>query len=159
VTVVDPLVSELLAIIEGLHGGERALARERFDELWARMRGHDVVVECVLCHYMADAQEEPLEELRWDRWALERAMAAQATQGGWKEPPTDPRLAALTPEGLLPSLHLNLAADYEKLGDLQQARAHLQQAQQWVDALPTTGLGELTRQAIDRLGHRLAADA
>ena len=157
--LVDPLVTELLAVIEGLHGGERALARARFDELWARVQGRDAVVECVLCHYMADAQDEPLEELRWDRRALERALAAQAARGGWEEPPTDPRLATLTLEGLLPSLHLNLAADYEKIGELEQARAHLQQAQRWVDALPTTGLGELTRQALDRLGRRLAADA
>ncbi len=155
----DPRVTELLAIIEQLHGGQRAPARERFAALWERVQGRDPMVECVLCHYMADAQDEPSEELRWDRRALERAMAGHDGRGGWKDPPTDPRLATLTLEGLLPSLYLNLAADHEKLGELEQARAHVHEAQRWVDALPTTDLGGLTRQAIERLARRVESDA
>lgn len=155
----DPRVTELLTIIEQLHGGERAPARERFAALWERVQGLDPVVECVLCHYMADAQDDPSEELLWDERALERAMAGHDGRGGWKEPPTDPRLAALPLEGFLPSLYLNLAADHEKLGALDRARGHVHEAQRWVDALPTTDLGALTRQAIERLARRVAVDA
>jgi hypothetical protein len=72
---------------------------------------------------------------------------------------TDDRLAehdgATAVRALYPSLHLNLAADYVKLGRADAARTHLRQARGAADALGDDMYGESVRAAISRLEMRL----
>jgi hypothetical protein len=66
----------------------------------------------MLAHYMADMQDDPHAELLWDRRALEAAAA----------------IAGEAAREYYPSLYLNLAEDYRKLGDWNAARVHLARA-------------------------------
>ena len=59
--------------------------------------------------------------------------------------------------GFYPSLHVNLAEDYRKLGEPEQAREHLVAATEVAHLLPDGGYGDLIRTAIDRLSAELAA--
>ncbi len=138
-------------VIMLLHGGDRTEARSRFAGLWQEM-GEDgpPLDRCVLAHYMADAQDDPEEELAWDRKALAAADAAGGEEVRW-----GPQ-AALSVRGFYPSLHLNLAADYYRLGEYGMARGHLGRARAVCDALADDDYGNGIRAAIGRLDARLA---
>jgi hypothetical protein len=132
------------------HGGDREEARGRFLELWAEI-GEDgnPLHRCTLAHYLADTQDEPADELAWDLRALSAA-----------EELTDSRPAAhdgsLAVRGFLPSLHLNLAADYAKLGRREDARGHLHRARGTADALGDDAYADGVRAAMDRLERELS---
>jgi hypothetical protein len=50
-----------------LHGGDREEARSRFTALWDEIGDEgDPLHHCTLAHFMADAQDDPEEELVWD---------------------------------------------------------------------------------------------
>lgn len=126
--------------------GDAAGAAAVFAEVWERIGGTagDPLHVVSLAHYMADVQEDPVEELRWDQ----RALAAV-------EGLTDERAqryhATLAVRGFLPSLHLNLAADHHRLGDRAAALHHLAEAEGAVSALPADGYGAMIRGGIIRL--------
>ncbi|MFC8919298.1 hypothetical protein ACGF5F_32325 [Streptomyces sp. NPDC047821] len=126
-----------------LHGGDREEARNRFGELWQRVAVDGAPLHrCTLAHYMADAQDDPYDELAWDLRAL---TAAEGSEGRGD--------AAL--RALYPSLHLNLAADYVKLRRPDAARVHLDRARAASHALHDDGYGNGVRAAIARLTERL----
>ena len=60
---------------------------------------------------------------------------------------------------LYPSLHLNLAADYVKLGRPEAARTHLRRARGATGALADDSYGDGVRAAIGRLELRLRDSA
>jgi hypothetical protein len=125
------------------HGGDREEARSRFLALWAEIgEGGDPLHRCTLAHYLADTQDDPADELAWDLRAL---SAARELADG------DP----VGVRGFLPSLHLNLAADYAKLGRPDAARSHLRDARTAAGSLADDGYGEGVRAAIGRLELRL----
>ena len=131
--------------IELLHRGERAAARERFTALWAELGDDgDPLARCTVAHYMADAQDEAAEELAWDL----RALAAAATLTDERAQSFHPTLSVA---GFLPSLQLNVAASYAKLGHKEEARRHLAEARIAAESLPGTELGRMTAAAIERL--------
>lgn len=138
---IDP---ELLAAIVLGQRGELELARERFEQLWRTLAADDHFHRALLAHYLADLQPEPAAELEWDRRALEAALAGSPLS-------FDGRLPGTTWAGFFPSLHLNLAASYEKVGALAAAREHARLARTKASALTATPLGELTRSAIERI--------
>ncbi|GHF47221.1 hypothetical protein GCM10010218_30660 [Streptomyces mashuensis] len=143
-------IGEAIALLQS---GDAAGARRRFDELWAAIgEDGDAFHRCVLAHYMADVQDDPHEELAWDLRALEAADSL-----------TDARVqqhhATLAVRGFYPSLHLNVAAAYEKVGAPDRARTHLAKARAHTDALGDDAYGEGIRGALDRLEERLAAEA
>jgi hypothetical protein len=137
---------ELLAAIAQLHSGAGSAALEM---LWAGLDADDRFCRCVAAHYLADAQTDPREELRWDQLALAAATDASAEEFADAMP-------GITRASFMPSLHLNLAASYERIGDIARARDHAAAARSTASALPATELGELTRTAIERLAGRLA---
>jgi hypothetical protein len=57
--------------------------------------------------------------------------------------------------GLYPSLHLNLADCYHRLGDPARARQHLQQAEARIGALGDDAYGQLIRTGLERLRQQL----
>lgn len=142
------LAADILAAIATLHRGEREQAQEELEAIWARVDPDDHFHRCVVAHYLADAQTDPAEELRFDQLALAAARRAQPSD-------FDGRFPGMTLASFFPSLHLNLAADYERVGELTLARMHAAEAQAASAALPSSQLGDLTRDAIARITRRL----
>ncbi|RSS16572.1 hypothetical protein [Streptomyces sp. WAC08401] len=136
------------------HAGDREEARSRFLGLWAEIGEHgDPLHRCTLAHYLADTQDDPGDELAWDLRALSAAeeLAGEASgdrEGGGGEP--------AAARALYPSLHLNLAADYDRLGHREAARLHLRRARRAAAFLAADRYGDRVRAQIDRLARRLA---
>ncbi|HEX5395458.1 MAG TPA: hypothetical protein VFX74_00025 [Candidatus Limnocylindria bacterium] len=140
--------------IELSQSGDREAARHLFTELWDEIGGErgDPFHRCALAHWMADVQDDVHDELLWDRRALaaadlvsdERAAAAGVTS---------------PVAGFYPSLHLNVAECYRKLGDYDQARHHLAAGWAAVDVLPDDGYGRMISGGLQRLAERLAEHA
>lgn len=97
---------------------------------------------------MADTQDDPADELAWDLRAL---SAAEELTGGRVNEPHQ----SLAVRAFYPSLHLNLAADYAKLGRSEAARTHLRRARGAVGVLADDRYGDGVRAAIGRLELRL----
>ncbi len=130
-------------------GGERDQARAQFAKIWDRIGPDgDPLHRVSLAHYMADVQDDTAAELGWDLQALAAADEL-----------TDERATAyhhtLAVRGFYPSLHLNIAADYDRLGRPDDARDHLARAEASLVHLPEGGYGDLIRSGIDRLRERL----
>lgn len=148
----DAMMTRIGQVIMLHHGGDREEARSRFLDLWAEIgEDGDALHRCTLAHYMADTQDDPSDELAWDLRALSAA-----------EELTDGRIAehheSLAVRVFYPSLHLNLAADYVKLGRTEAARTHLRRARGAVGALGDDSYGDGVRAAIGRLELRLDGD-
>uniref|UniRef100_UPI003AF1D153 hypothetical protein n=1 Tax=Streptomyces tritici TaxID=2054410 RepID=UPI003AF1D153 len=136
-----------------LHGGDREEARNRFGTLWEEIGAEgDPLHRCTLAHYMADAQDEPDDELAWDLRALTAAEELSEERVARHD-------SAVALRSLYPSLHLNLAADYVKLRRPDAAREHLARARAASEALDDDGYGNGVRAAIGRLESTLAAGA
>ncbi|GGX73016.1 hypothetical protein GCM10010510_17160 [Streptomyces anandii JCM 4720] len=134
------------------HAGDREEARGRLLDLWTEIgEDGDPLHRCTLAHYMADTQDDPADELAWDLRALSAAeeLAADRPAGHEDAPAV---------RALYPSLHLNLAADYAKLGRREAARTHLRRARTAAAALDTDTYGEGIRTAIRQLETRLRED-
>ncbi|MGV9245000.1 hypothetical protein [Streptomyces sp. NPDC003710] len=149
----DAVMGRIGQVVMLHHGGDREEARDRFLGLWAEIgENGDPLHRCTVAHYMADTQDDPADELAWDLRALSAA-----------EELSDERLAgrdgALAVRAFYPSLHLNLAADYVKLGRCDAARTHLHRARGAAGALGDDGYGDGIRAAIARLERRLATEA
>ncbi|MDQ7905039.1 hypothetical protein RB614_10955 [Phytohabitans sp. ZYX-F-186] len=152
--ITDPTVARIGQGVELHHGqGQRDAARDVFARIWEEIGGEqgDPLHVCVLAHSMADVQDDVHQELIWDQ----RALAAADLL-------TDDRVAqagvTLSVSGLYPSLHLNLADCYRKLGDLGRAREHLQRARAGIGALGDDGYGQLIKDGLDRLARQLTAE-
>ncbi|GAB2477649.1 hypothetical protein [Streptosporangium sandarakinum] len=149
----DAMMARIGQGIELGHRGEREAARLLFSGLWDEIGASgDPMHRCALAHSMADVQDDVREELLWDLRALEAAELItdeRARQAG----------VIGSASGLYPSLHLNLADAYHRLGDLGRARDHLARGRAAVGALGDDGYGQMIRRGLDRLADRLAASA
>jgi hypothetical protein len=146
---LDPTMMRITEAIVLLHGGDREGARKGFAQIWDEVGADgDPFHRCTLAHYMADAQDDVKDELRWDVRALDAAACL-----------TNERVNAyhssLSVRGFFPSLHLNLADDYRRLGQVGKAREHLALSKELVDALPHTELGGMLRRGIARMADDL----
>ncbi|TPQ15685.1 tetratricopeptide repeat protein [Streptomyces sporangiiformans] len=142
----DAVMTRIGQAVMLLHGGDREEARGRFLDLWSEIGDDGAPLHrCTLAHYMADTQDDPSDELAWDLRALSAAEERTELHQG----------QSLALRALYPSLHLNLAADYDKLGRTDAARNHLLQARGAVGALTDDGYGDGVRAAIGRLELRL----
>ncbi|WP_395805475.1 hypothetical protein [Archangium minus] len=142
-------MSRISEAMERGQQGDREVARQLFADIWKDLTPEgDPFHRCTLAHYMADVQDDPQEELVWDLRALE--AAEQVTDARARE-----YHASLSVRGFQPSLHLNLAEDYRKLGDLARAREHVARARAAVDALDEDGYGRMIRAGIERLARQL----
>ncbi|MGW4457643.1 hypothetical protein ACWEJQ_15805 [Streptomyces albidoflavus] len=147
----DPVMTRIGQIAMLQHAGDQEEAQQRFAALWEEIGPDaDPLHRCTLAHYMADTQQDPAEELRWDLLALEAADGL--TDGSGATPHTSPAV-----RGFYPCLHLNLAADYARLGRPGAALDHLREARAHVDALADDGHGQQVLGGIERLERELAA--
>ncbi|GAA5002235.1 hypothetical protein [Actinopolymorpha pittospori] len=144
--ITDSTLLRIGEAVQRNHQGEREAARLLFTDIWDEIGGEqgDPLHRCTLAHAMADAQDDVRQELVWDQRALAAAdllTDARVAQAG----------VTLPVAGLYPSLHLNLSECYRKLGDLDRAREHLQQAQVRIGALGDDEYGQLIRAGLERL--------
>jgi hypothetical protein len=124
-------------------------ARAAFENVWADIgEDGDPLHVVSLAHYMADLHDDPRAELEWDLRALRAAGRL-----------TDERAqryhGSLSVRGFLPSLHLNVAAAYAKLGERDAAARHLADAEAALPALADDGYGRMIRDGIERLRAQL----
>lgn len=100
------------------HDGRADEARALYQRAWdERTDDRDA---CIAAHYLARVQGSSKERLRWNREALEHAIAAD----------DDAQVAEL-----LPSLYLDLGRSFEETGNLEAAR--------WCYAEARGGIGDL----------------
>ncbi|SBW26526.1 hypothetical protein FDG2_4955 [Candidatus Protofrankia californiensis] len=59
-------------------------------------------------------------------------------------------------QGFYPSLHLNLAEAYRKLGDLDRARDHIERGYTAMGALGDDGYAQMIRDGLDRIADQLS---
>lgn len=143
----DPVLDRIFEALNLFNTGRRSEAREAFAAIWTEIEAEgDPFHQCVLSHYMADAQDDPLDELTCDKRAL--AAADRIV----KERPDTAGLSVLS---MYPSLHVNLADVMHRTGDISGARKHLQLAQQASDALADDNYGRMIRSGIERLARAL----
>jgi hypothetical protein len=145
----DPVLDRIGEALAAFNAGRRADARDQFNAIWAQIGADgNPFHQCILAHYLADAQDDPEAELVWDRRALKAAESIARTSAGLEQPD----LAVLS---LFPSLHLNLADVLQRTGNTAEAREQLARAQATVGALGDDGYGQMIRAGIERLAKRL----
>ncbi|MFI9823492.1 hypothetical protein ACIHFC_23955 [Streptomyces sp. NPDC052013] len=148
----DAVLTRIGQVVMLHHAGDREEARHRLLDLWAELGEHgDPLHRCTLAHYLADTQDDPEVELAWDLRALTAAEEVAGDRAAAYEGP-------LAVRALYPSLHLDLAADYARLGRPDAARTHLQRARRAAGTLGDDSYGEGVRSAIRRLEIRLDED-
>lgn len=129
------------------HGqrGERASARDVLQALWDELGPDgDPLYRCAAAHAMADVQDDAQAELRWDL----RALAAAAEL-------TDERVAMAGVDGpvlgFYPSLHLNLADVYRRLGERSFALDHARLGLAALDGLRSNDYLDTIRRSLERI--------
>lgn len=130
--------------------GDTETARARLLELWTGIgTGGAPLHRCALAHYLADLYDDPAQALAWDI----RALDAADTLG-------DDRAqryhASLQVAGFYPSLHLNLADNYRRLGSWEAAGEQLIAARKHLNALPDDSYGAMIRTALDQVAESIA---
>ncbi|MFC4080269.1 hypothetical protein [Amycolatopsis samaneae] len=137
------LTMEAIGAAVGLgREGDVESARRDLLAIWHRIGVlGDPFHRCTLAHYLADLYEDPAESLVWDVRALDAADAL-----------TDERArrhhASLEVAGFYPSLHLNLADNFRRLGAFEAAAGHIDAAERRVSRLPEGPYGDLIRSGI-----------
>ncbi|GGT46640.1 hypothetical protein [Streptomyces purpureus] len=129
------------AVAEGRAGG-RASARRKLLGLWSAIGvTGDPLHRCSLAHHLADLYEDAAQALAWDIRALDAADAMT-------EQRVQEHHAGLHIAGFYPSLHLNLADNYRRLGSFDAATEHIDAAKALAPSLPPNPYGDLLRGAI-----------
>nr|WP_040687326.1 hypothetical protein [Nocardia vinacea] len=129
--------------------GSPEVAREALLGIWTAIGPQgDPLHRCTLAHYLADLYDDAAQALCWDVRALDAADSL-----------TDERLhrhdANLDVRGFYPSLHLNLADNYRRLGSFDAAQCEINAAREWVDVLADDGYGAMIRTAIDEVAEAI----
>lgn len=148
--MIDPILDRIGEALAAFNAGRRAEGRMAFSDIWSEIEGEDgsPFHQCILAHYMADAQDDPKQELLWDRRALTAAERILRESASEEQP-------SLTGLSLFPSLHLNLADVLHRTGAMEEARSQLAKAQATSHSMDDDGYGQLIRGGIERLAQRL----
>ncbi|MDJ0363351.1 hypothetical protein [Rhodococcus sp. H29-C3] len=139
----DPTMDLIVKAVTTGRSGNTDDARTQLLDLWKVIRvSGDPFHRCTLAHYLADLYTDPAQALAWDVRALDAADAVS-------EQRAQQHHTSLHIAGFYPSLHLNLADNYRRLGSFDTAREHLDAAREHTSALPADPYGELIRTALD----------
>jgi len=130
--IVDRLGRAQALVASGDRDGARAL----YENWWTEAtRAGDRYQACVAAHFMAHEHDEPEAQLNWHLRALRAADAVD-----------DERVRAF-----YPSLYANVGEVYLRLGNLPQARAHIDKARAHEHVLLDDGYGRMIRSLITRV--------
>ncbi|MET9760066.1 hypothetical protein ABZ016_13580 [Streptomyces sp. NPDC006372] len=146
----DPTMEAIgQAVTEGRTGNTLS-ARRKLLNLWSAIGATgDPLHRCSLAHYLADLYEDPAQALAWDVRALDAADAVT-------EQRVQEHHASLHIAGFYPSLHLNLADNYRRLGSFDAATEHINAAKEHAPNLPQDAYGALLRTALDEVAEAIA---
>ncbi|MEU5656810.1 hypothetical protein ABZ802_14460 [Streptomyces sp. NPDC047737] len=146
----DPTMEAIgRAVAEG-HAGDPVVARRKLLDLWSSIGvTGDPLHRCSLAHHLADLYEDPAQALAWDVRALDAADAVT-------EQRVQEHQAGLHIAGFYPSLHLNLADNYRRLGSFEAATEHIEEARATACALPQDPYGDLLRRAVQEVAEAIA---
>jgi hypothetical protein len=148
---VDEVMTAIGAAVADGRAGDRVQARGALTRLWEQVgSAGDALHRCSIAHYLADLQDAVEDELLWDQ----RAMAAVVDLSDDR---AQRHHASLQVRGFLPSLHLNLADDYRRVGDRDRARHHLGVARELAGDLPEDEYGSMIRGGIRQVAELLDA--
>ena len=143
----DPVLDRISEALDLFNAGRRAEARSAFAAIWSEIETDgDPFHQCVLSHYMANAQDDTNAELMWNRRALAAADSIVKDR---------PDTASLSVLSLYPALHLNLADALFRSGDIPGASRQVALARQASDGLKQDSHGEQVRGAIEALAARI----
>jgi hypothetical protein len=135
-----------------LRDTDRPGARSRLEAIWARIEhDHEPMHEVALSHWLANLQDDPVDELAWHLRAFGAAMRCTDADVQ-RHSPTAGSVAEF-----MPSLHSNLGWAYSKLGDVGHAREHVALAHSFAHLLADDSNGQGVRSSIERLAKGLAA--
>jgi hypothetical protein len=141
----DPTMEAIVKAVTEGRSGDTDAARSQLLDLWRAIGASgDPFHRCTLAHYLADLYTEPAQSLAWDVRALDAADAVS-------EDRVQAHDAGLHIAGFYPSLHLNLADNYRRLGSFDAAREHLEAAREHLPALSPDAYGEMIRAALDEV--------
>ncbi|MEV4205553.1 hypothetical protein [Nocardia salmonicida] len=151
-TTADPIMARITQGVSDFRTGDPDRARAGLLAVWADIGpAGDPLHRCTLAHYLADTYDDPAEALVWDVRALDAADTL-----------TDTRLhdhhAGLQVAGFYPSLHLNLADNFRRLGAFPAATRHIEAARERLDTLPDDDYGALIRGACTGVAAAIAAE-
>ncbi|OZM70327.1 hypothetical protein CFN78_25730 [Amycolatopsis antarctica] len=137
----DPTMTEIGAALALAGAGDTAAAGESLLRIWDRIgAAGDPLHRCGLAHYLADLFEDPAQALVWDVRALDAVEAL-----------TDERARrhhdSLRVAGFRPSLHLNLADNFRRLGSFDATAEHIAAVRRHQDTLADDAYGAMIRQA------------
>lgn len=144
-TTSDDTMNTITSAVALGHEGRPDDARDALLAVWASLGPQgDPLHRCTLAHYLADLYDDAAEALTWDIRALDAADSlsddrAQTYDGSL-------RVAAF-----YPSLHLNLADDYRRLGSFDAAQRQIDAARARVHTLAEDGYGATLRTAVDEV--------
>ncbi|MEU7374360.1 hypothetical protein, partial [Streptomyces albidoflavus] len=119
-TAADPTMEAIGRAVVAGRGGDIRAVRHQLLRLWSEtgVTG-DPLHRCSLAHHLADLHDDPAQALAWDVRALDAADAVT-------EQRVQEHHAGLHIAGFYPSLHLNLADNYRRLGSFDAAAEHLE---------------------------------
>jgi hypothetical protein len=148
--VTDDVMSRVGEAMALAQRGDPGSARAAFATLWDEVGPDgDPFHRVAIAHALADLQDDTHDELAWDHRALAAADAL-----------TDERAAAGGVQGpvatFYPSLHLNLADDYLRLGDTLLATHHAHQARASLPTLPDDPYRHQIESALTRVEEALS---
>ncbi|MET9964459.1 hypothetical protein ABZZ80_00660 [Streptomyces sp. NPDC006356] len=146
----DPTMEAIgQAVLEG-RAGDIASARRKLLALWSTIGvTGDPLHRCTLAHHLADLYEDPAQALVWDIRALDAAAAMTERR-------VQQHHAGLHIAGFYPSLHLNLADNYRRLGSFDAATEHMDAAKEHAPNLPQDAYGALIRTALDEVAEAVS---
>ncbi|MFC8044518.1 hypothetical protein [Nocardia sp. NPDC057353] len=145
--MTDPTMTAIQDAVALGRDGDTGAARTALLELWAGIGpAGDPFHRCTLAHFLADLYpDEPAQALAWNVRAID--AAGSVTDDRAREHHDALRIAAF-----YPSLHVNLADDYRRLGAFTPAAEHLALARKHAPELGADPYGDLIRGAIDGVG-------
>ncbi|MEV6364269.1 hypothetical protein [Nocardia asteroides] len=150
-TTTDPVMARITQGVTDFRAGDPDGARTTLLAIWSEIGvAGDPLHRCTLAHYLADCHDDPAEALVWDIRALDAADAL-----------TDARAqryhASLHVAGFYPSLHLNLADNFRRLGAFPAATRHLDAARDSLGALADDAYGAMIGTAVTEIAAMIAA--
>ncbi len=112
-----------------LQSTDRPAALAHLLGMWAGLAADDKAGRCILAHYIADLQDDVESELEWD----EKALAAA---DGVTDADLQKLHPTLTVAGFIPSLQLNVADCYRRVGRFADAQRALALSMASNESLP-----------------------
>ncbi|MFC8226353.1 hypothetical protein [Streptomyces sp. NPDC057287] len=146
----DPTMEAIGQAVGEGRTGNTLSARQKLLNLWSAIGvTGDPLHRCSLAHYLADLFEDPAQALAWDVRALDAADAVS-------EQRVQEHHASLRIAGFYPSLHLNLADNYRRLGSFGAATDHINAAKEHAPNLLQDAYGAFLRTALDEVAEAIS---